>query len=251
MGEINEKHDQCEQFTRINKQLEILSLRIESLTEQREIFQSKDENEARSARETLSNLLQETESFVDQLNDLHLSVQTLQSQVSSDASVQKISLLCYCKQEISTLADKLNHLNEELKISLEICDDAVEKTKVLDKAVADIEHLLKKNKWKKQSLSLNVSLEDLNHVHNLLCELRSKRLVTDEYFDRNSSILQRAEHLLVTDDPEDDDQAGQGKGLFLSCMPVMIVTSAIMVYSYCSPVTLFQKFCRFYNVQDN
>ena len=50
---------------------------------------------------------------------------------------------------------------------------------------------------------------------------------------------------------ESPDEGGAGAGLLFSCMPVMLVTSALMVYNYCSPASLLQKLCRFYHVPDS
>ena len=90
-----------------------------------------------------------------------------------------------------------------------------------------------------------VSKEDINHLHNLLCELKSKKLIRAELFDRCNFTLEKAEQYF--EETFDEKETGhQRSGLFLSCMPVMIVTSAIMVYNYCSPVSLIQKLCSKY-----
>ena len=191
------------------------------------------------------------------MDDVH----NLQSQVSGDKNVQKISLVCFCKQEVSSLMSKLEAIFDEVASLIDQCDRAIGEKHNLDQEVALIEKYLathKRNPKKVQpvtSNSLDSDMETIDRLHRSLCDLKCRKMITSDFFNRNQKVLEQAEKFLMADLKEDDEDSvrgrGKGSGLLFSCMPVMIVTSAIMVYNYISPVSLLQKFCRLYNVQEN
>ena len=243
--ELKQRLAQCREFHSINKQLGAISQQLESLQAEKLSLDSCEENEALDARGILSQVIRNSDTILDILTDLQTSVQQLQSQVSATANVQKISLLCCCKQEISALLERCEIFTDELKISVEICDDAIEKVREINRGVSELDQLIKKKSWRPTSSMEPVSIEDINHLHNLLCELKSKKMIKAEFFDKNISILEKAEqHFDALGDEQDTGR--QRSGLLFSCMPMMIVTSAIMVYNYCSPVSLIQKLCSKY-----
>lgn len=187
-------------------------------------------------------------------------VHNLQSQVSEDKNVQKISLVCFCKQELSSLMSKLEGISDEVTSLIDQCDRAISEKHSLDQEVALIEKYLATHKWNSKkvqsSSSLDSDMEKIDNLHRSLCDLKSRKMITSDFFTRNQKVLEKAEKFLMAGLREEDEEdsvkgRGKGSGLLFSCMPVMIVTSAIMVYNYCSPVSLLQKFCRLYNVQEN
>ena len=186
-------------------------------------------------------------------------VQSLQSQVSEDKNVQKISLVCFCKQELSSLSSKLEGIFDEVTSLIDQCDRAISEKHSLDQEVALIEKYMAAHKWNSKKLqsasSLDSDLEKIDRLHRSLCDLKSRKMITSDFFMRNQKVLEHAEKFLTDGLKEEDEDGvkgrGKGPGLLFSCMPVMIVTSALMVYNYCSPVSLMQKFCRLYNVQEN
>ena len=187
-------------------------------------------------------------------------VHNLQSEVSGeeDKNVQKISLTCFCKQEITSLSEKLEIIFDKVTNDIDECNQAIVEKNDLDKELAKIDKFFAKTKWiSKKPATLEIDIEKIDEMHRQLCNLKSKKLITSEYFKKCSSSLQMAEKYLTDLNQscgEGDDVSLGGKksgGLLFSCMPVMLVTSAIMVYNYCSPVSLLQKLCRLYNVQEN
>ena len=187
------------------------------------------------------------------LEDVH----NLQSQVSKDKNVQKISLVCFCKQELGSLVSKSEGLLDEVTRLIDECDRAIDQKRSLDQEVAKIEKYFAKHKWIQRKVPTSSSpefdLETIDRLHRSLTQLKTSQMITADFFRRNLRVLEHAEKFLRDDQDEEEGVKGRGAGpgLLLSCMPVMIVTSALMVYNYCSPVSLLQKFCRLYNVQEN
>ena len=191
------------------------------------------------------------------MDDVH----NLQSKVSEDTNVHKISLVCFCKQELSSLMSKLESIYDEVTSLTDQCDRAISEKHNLDQKVALIEKYLASHKWNQKkvhsssSFSNNSDMETIDRRHQSLCDLKSRKMITSDFFLKNQKVLEHAERFLINGLKEEGEdgikERGKGPGLLFSCMPVMIVTSALMVYNYCSPVSLLQKFCRLYNVQDN
>ena len=284
--ELKEKLNQCLAFNRINKEIEIISLKIESITCKKETLDSIEENEASSHKinfqvffliSCVYNIIKHDrekklmlcfQKLLDNLDlvrphveTIMIDVHNLQSEVSvkDDKNVQKISLACFCKQEITTLSDKLDKIFDEVTNTIDQCNAAIEKKNDLDQELAKVDKFFAKTKWiSKRPATLEVDIEKIDEMHRTLCNLKSNKMITSEYFKKSSTSLQMAEKYLSDlnhrrDDDDDTSSVGGTKsgGLLFSCMPVMLVTSAIMVYNYCSPVSLLQKLCRMYNVQEN
>lgn len=258
--ELREKLNQCLAFNRINKEIEIISLKIESITCKKETLDSFEENEASMHKVNLQTLLDNLDFVRPDVETIVTDVHNLQSEVSGeeDKNVQKISLTCFCKQEITSLSEKLEIIFDKVTNDIDECNQAIEEKNDLDKELAKIDKFFAKTKWiSKKPATLEIDIEKIDEMHRQLCNLKSKKLITSEYFKKCSSSLQMAEKYLTDLNQscgEGDDVSLGGKksgGLLFSCMPVMLVTSAIMVYNYCSPVSLLQKLCRLYNVQEN
>jgi len=258
--ELREKLNQCLAFNRINKEIEIISLKIESITCKKETLDSFEENEASMHKVNLQKLLDNLDVVRPDVETIVTDVHNLQSEVSGeeDKNVQKISLTCFCKQEITSLSEKLEIIFDKVTNDIDECNQAIEEKNDLDKELAKIDKFFAKTKWiSKKPATLEIDIEKIDEMHRQLCNLKSKKLITSEYFKKCSSSLQMAEKYLTDLNQscgEGDDVSLGGKksgGLLFSCMPVMLVTSAIMVYNYCSPVSLLQKLCRLYNVQEN
>jgi len=258
--ELREKLNQCLAFNRINKEIEIISLKIESITCKKETLDSFEEKEASMHKVNLQKLLDNLDVVRPDVETIVTDVHNLQSEVSGeeDKNVQKISLACFCKQEITSLSEKLEIIFDKVTNDIDECNQAIVEKNDLDKELAKIDKFFAKTKWiSKKPATLEIDIEKIDEMHRQLCNLKSKKLITSEYFKKCSSSLQMAEKYLTDLNQscgEGDDVSLGGKksgGLLFSCMPVMLVTSAIMVYNYCSPVSLLQKLCRLYNVQEN
>ena len=90
--------------------------------------------------------------------------------------------------------------------------------------------------------------EKVAFLYDLLCDLKNKHAVNKEYFERSSKSLDRVRKYLAR--TEDGGTGGERKGFLLSCVPVVVVTSAIMVYNYITPIGFISRLCR-PNVYDN
>lgn len=259
--ELKSRLDQCLAFNGINKEIEIISLKVESISNQKLGLETQEENDAISFKACLKKLHDNLKLVRPDLTTTMDDVHNLQSKVSEDTNVQKISLVCFCKQELSSLMSKLESIYDEVTNLTDQCDRAISEKHNLDQEVALIEKYLASHKWNQKkvqnssSFSNNSDMETIDRLHQSLCDLKSRKMITSDFFKKNQKVLEHAERFLINGLKEEDEngieERGKGPGLLFSCMPVMIVTSALMVYNYCSPVSLLQKFCRLYNVQEN
>ena len=179
--------------------------------------------------------------------------------MSSDAkNVQRVSLLCICRQEISLLCARVQENTEQITDLIKDCEKSTKEKLYLDQELLVIDQHFNKSKWRRGKISASAEIEDLNEekvsfLKKLLCDLRSKHAVNNDYFEKSSKSLERVSRYLSK--TEEASQAGtegsEGTGGFLfSCLPVVVVTSAIMVCNYISPVTFLGRFCR-QNVYEN
>ena len=76
-------------------------------------------------------------------------VHNLQSEVSGeeDKNVQKISLTCFCKQEITSLSEKLEIIFDKVTNDIDECNHVIEEKNDLDKELAKIDKFFAKTKW--------------------------------------------------------------------------------------------------------
>ena len=119
------------------------------------------------------------------MDDVH----NLQSKVSEDTNVQKISLVCFCKQELSSLMSKLESIYDEVTNLTDQCDRAISEKHNLDQEVALIEKYLATHKWNSKkvqsSSSLDSDMEKIDNLHRSLCDLKSRKMITSDFFKNN------------------------------------------------------------------
>ena len=178
----------------------------------------------------------------------------MQNKISSDAkNVQRVSLLCICRQEISLLCGRVEENTEQLTEMMKDCEKYMKEKLYLDQELLVIDQHFTKSKWRRGKISPTAEIEDLNEekvsfLRNLLSDLRSKHAVNKDYFEKSSKSLDRVNRYLGK-----TEETGQGSeragGFLFSCLPVVVVTSAIMVCNFISPVTFLGRFCR-QNVYD-
>ena len=179
----------------------------------------------------------------------------MQNKISSDAkNVQRVSLLCICRQEISLLCGRVQENKEQITELIRDCEKYVKEKLYLDQELLVIDQHFNKSKWRRGKISASAEIEDLNEekvsfLKKLLCDLRSKHAVNKDYFEKSSKSLERVSRYLSKTEEAEAESEG-GAGFLFSCLPVVVVTSAIMVCNYISPVTFLGRFCR-QNVYEN
>jgi len=148
---------------------------------------------------------------------------------------------------------RIEENTEQITEQIKECDKSIKEKLYLDQELLVIDQHFNKSKWRRREISMSAEIEDLNEekvafLRKLLSDLKSKHAVTKEYFEKSSKSLERVRKYLTR--TEESVGTGEGKSFLLSCMPVVVVTSALMVYNYISPVGFLSRFCR-QNVYDN
>jgi len=243
-SELEQKINQCQAFNKINKEIEIISLKIENISSKKEEIEQFEEEEAQNLVKHFQEVLQNVEIVNPDISDIMTQVQELHSRVSDDKDkdVQKISLLCFCKQEVGSLSEKLTKIHDDVTKIIDYCKTVIERKTDFDKEVAAVEKSVNRHRWiPKRSSSASVINEfdsdKIEELFKILSDLKSTKMITGEYYRSSSKTLHNAEKYLEKHRESICENEGeqQGKGMLFSCMPVVIVTSAIMIYNYCSP----------------
>ena len=179
----------------------------------------------------------------------------MQNKISSDdKNVHRVSLICVCRQEISQLVAQVQDNSEQITEIIRECEKCMKEKLYLDQELLVIDQHFNKSKWRRGKISPTPEIEDLNEekvsfLKKLLCDLRSKHAVNKDYFEKSSKSLERVSRYLSKTEEAGPDSERAG-GFLFSCLPVVVVTSAIMVCNYVSPLTFLGRFCR-QNVYDN
>merc|ERR1712218_49375 len=135
-------------------------------------------------------------------------------------NVQKVSLLCFCKQEITLMCARIDENTDQITELIKECDKSIKEKLYLDQELLVIDQHFNKSKWRRREISMTAEIEDLNEekvafLHKLLSDLKSKHAVTKEYFEKSSKSLERVRKYLTRS--EDSSAPGEGKGFLLSC----------------------------------
>merc|ERR1711874_713765 len=254
LGELNGRLSLCENFRNVNGEIETAASKLDVVLKQRHKIDSYDDEDIDLRKDSAQGLLQHLELLRDTFGKTSDKVQDIQNKIHNESkNVQKVSLLCFCKQEITLLCARVEENIEQITEMIREFDKSIKEKLYLDQELLVIDQHFNKSKWRRRKISVTAEIEDLNEekvafLHNLLCELKSKHAVTREYFEKSSKSLERVRKYLSSS--EESATAGEGKGFLFSCMPVVVVTSALVVYNYISPVGFLSRFCR-QNVYDN
>ena len=151
----------------------------------------------------LQKLLDNLDLVRPELETTKTDIHNLHTRVAEDKHVQKISLMCFCKQEATSLSDKLNLIFDQVTKIIDDCNRAIEEKRELDKEVTAIEKYFSKNRWIPSRVTPasppppQCDPEQLDRLHRSLADLKSRRMITSEFFRKCTNILHRAEQSLT------------------------------------------------------
>lgn len=254
LQELNERLSLCENFRNLNVEIETAASKLDILLKRRRKLESSDDEDIDLRKDSFQGLLQHLQLLRESFSETNHNLQNIQNKINNDGkNVQKVSLLCFCKQEITSMIGRIEENTEQITEQIKECDKSIKEKLYLDQELLVIDQHFNKSKWRRREISMSAEIEDLNEekvafLQKLLSDLKSKHAVTKEYFEKSSKSLERVRKYLTR--TEESGGTGEGKGFLLSCMPVVVVTSALMVYNYISPVGFLSRFCR-QNVYDN
>jgi len=198
------------------------------------------------------NILSSLDAMKPSLVDTSTSVYTLLSSVSSSQpeDVQKISLVCFCKQELILLNEKWAEVQCEATRCLAQCRDSLRKRQSLDRDLALLEQWFGRERWivartfSKSSIGAGFDKEKISLLKQVLQDLSERRSVSRSYFEQSSKYLDLAEqHLVLPPDPPPCVKVWGD-----SYLPLLMVTSVILMYSYYYPINWWEGVCRLYHL---
>ena len=154
--------------------------------------------------------MREIEDPKSELGKVLEDIQKLHHEVSGQENVQKISLICYCKQEVSSLTDTLDDVSEQVTKLIDICDEVMDKKRDLDAEIGVLVKIMKKHKKISGSFE-HFNAEKVSNLFKILCDLKASRLITSEYYLEVSKVLDSAKKWLHGEEPK--DREGSNKKL--------------------------------------
>merc|ERR1711953_1406808 len=253
--ELRERLSLCEKYSSVTAQIETAASKLEVLLKQKKKLEAFEDGDIDLRKDSAQGLLHHLEILRRTFTETTESLQDMQNKISSDdKNVHRVSLICVCRQEISQLVAQVQDNSEQITEIIRECEKCMKEKLYLDQELLIIDQHFNKSKWRRGKISASAEIEDLNEekvsfLKKLLCDLRSKHAVNKDYFEKSSKSLERvSRYLSKTEEAEAERESGGG--FLFSCLPVVVVTSAIMVCNYISPVTFLGRFCR-QNVYEN
>lgn len=244
-GQLN----QCTSYSSINQEIEQLTNVLDNLTESAD--KETETGELYKQMEKLQCILSQLESIRPIMSTTSTSVHHLLSSVSSTSpeDVQKISLVCFCKQELTLLSERWDNSHSEATERLTNCELFLMQRKALEKEMADLKLWVGRERWKRRTFmkpSVNVlfDMEKVAELKHQLHSLHINRAISKSYFEQTLKYLDIAEEQLTLGAGSMPCIKGRGD----SYLPLLVVTSVIVFYSYCYPVNWWDKACKLYHL---
>ena len=121
--------------------------------------------------------------------------------------------------------------------------------KALEKEMADLKLWVGRERWKRRTFmkpSVNVlfDMEKVAELKHQLHSLHVNRAISKSYFEQTLKYLDIAEEQLTLGAGSMPCIKGRGD----SYLPLLVVTSVIVFYSYCYPVNWWDKACKLYHL---
>jgi len=244
-GQLN----QCISYSSINQEIEQLTNVLDNLTESAD--KETETGELYRQMEKLQCILSQLESIRPIMSTTSTSVHHLLSSVSSTSpeDVQKISLVCFCKQELTLLSERWDNSHSEATERLTNCELFLMQRKALEKEMADLKLWVGRERWKrrtfmKPSVNILFDMEKVAELKHQLHSLHVNRAISKSYFEQTLKYLDIAEEQLTLGAGSMPCIKGRGD----SYLPLLVVTSVIVFYSYCYPVNWWDKACKLYHL---
>jgi len=244
-GQLN----QCISYSSINQEIEQLTNVLDNLTESAD--KETETGELYRQMEKLQCILSQLDSIRPIMSTTSTSVHHLLSSVSSTSpeDVQKISLVCFCKQELTLLSERWDNSHSEATERLTNCELFLMQRKALEKEMADLKLWVGRERWKrrtfmKPSVNILFDMEKVAELKHQLHSLHVNRAISKSYFEQTLKYLDIAEEQLTLGAGSMPCIKGRGD----SYLPLLVVTSVIVFYSYCYPVNWWDKACKLYHL---
>lgn len=248
LSDLNKKLGQCITYNKINQDIEKFTIKMDTLAQDRAVLDCDDETDVYKQIEKLQMILSHLEVMKPSMLETSTSVFHLLSSVSSThpEDVQKISLVCFCKQELIFLSEKWDEFHSEATTSLTMCEDLLREKQVMERDLAELKVRVRRERWpvrtfSRKSVDSVLNKDKVTELKQQLKKLDESRTVSKSYFIQTLKYLEFAEEQLVPT---------QGS---LPCvkkedsyLPLLVVTSVIVFYSYYYPVNWWEKACKLY-----
>eukprot|EP00092_Neocalanus_flemingeri_P027351 GFUD01029663.1.p1 GENE.GFUD01029663.1~~GFUD01029663.1.p1 ORF type:complete len:572 (+),score=173.88 GFUD01029663.1:147-1862(+) len=249
-ADLNKQASQCQTYNKINCQIEKFSTQLADLAADKAELDCSEEVDVFGQIHSLQSILSLLEAMRPTMLDTSTTVHQLLSSVSSTKpeDVQKISLVCFCKQELILLNSKWEEAHSEASSCLAQCEDSLRRRQSLERDIVQLEHWVRREHWvcrtfSKSSLDTVFDKEKISNLKQVLKDLNESRSVSKSYFDQSSKYLDLADTQLVV--PEDPLPCVKAWGD--SYLPLLVVTTLVM-FSYYYPVNWWERACRLYQL---
>merc|ERR1711879_372299 len=112
--ELSERMSLSEKYSSVTGEIETAAAKLDVLLKQRKKLESSEDDDIDLRKDSAQGLLQHLEILRTTLDQTTQNLQDLQTRMSSDAkNVQRVSLLCICRQEISLLCARVQENTEQ------------------------------------------------------------------------------------------------------------------------------------------
>lgn len=251
LSDLNKKLGQCITYNKINKDIEQFTMLLDNVAHSRDELDKDEKTDVFRQMDKLQVILSQLEQMRPSMLDTSTSVHHLLSSVPSTQpeDVQKISLVCFCKQELILLSGRWDESHCEATASLANCHDLLKQRQNLEREMADLKLWVGRQRWatrtfSKLSQDIVFDTEKVGQLKQTLRDLHESRIVSKSYFEQTLKYLDIAEEqLVVSADPLPCVKA-RGD----SYLPLLVVTSVIVFYSYYYPINWWDKACRLYHL---
>jgi hypothetical protein len=251
LSDLNKKLGQCITYNKINQDIEQFSSKLDTMAEDREELNRDEETDVFKQMETSQRILSQLEVMKPSMLDTSTSVYHLLSSVSSTLpeDVQKISLVCFCKQELILLSEKWDESHSEATTSLAMCEDQLRERQGMERELADLKLRVGRERWpvrtfSRQSVSSALDKDRIGDLKQQLKKMHESGAVSKSYFIQTLKYLEFADKQLVV--PQDALPCVKTRGD--TYLPLLVVTSVIVFYSYYYPVNWWEKACKLYHL---
>merc|ERR1711872_1154809 len=191
LSDLNKKLGQCITYNKINQDIEKFTIKMDTLAQDRAELDCDDETDVYKQIEKLQMILSHLEVMKPSMLETSTSVFHLLSSVSSThpEDVQKISLVCFCKQELILLSEKWDNSHSEATERLTNCELFLMQRKALEKEMADLKLWVGRERWKRRTFmkpAVNVlfDMEKVAELKHQLHSLHINRAISKSYFEQ-------------------------------------------------------------------
>jgi len=251
LSDLNKMLGQCITYNKINQDIEQFIIQLDTMVEDRAELDRDEETDGFKQMDKLHMILSQLELMRPTMLDTSTSVHHLLSSVSSTLpeDVQKISLVCFCKQELILLNEKWEEIHSEATAGLAHCEDQLRLRQAMERDLADLKQRVGRDRWpartfSRQSMDTVFDKQKIAELKQQLKNLQENRTVSKSYFTQTLKYLEIADEQLIV--PPDSLPCVKNKGD--SYLPLLVVTSVIVFYSCYYPVNFWEKACRLYHI---